>query len=147
LVITDGVKGLQAAGREVFGAAALLRRSQWHRRENVVRYLPERLQTTFRRKLQAAYERPTYERAGSALSRVRCEFVLINGSAVASLDEGVEEALTLRRLGLVKPLGISLKTTNILESINARVGSRIDKVDHWHTSDQMAMRRGLWLAG
>jgi transposase-like protein len=39
-------------------------------------------------------------------------------------------------------LGTSLKTTNCLESINALVGRRTDKVDHWRTSDQ----KQRWLA-
>jgi transposase-like protein len=32
LVVTDGAKGLHAAVREVFGAAAVLQRCQWHKR-------------------------------------------------------------------------------------------------------------------
>jgi len=36
LVVTDGAKGLHAAVAEVFGAAAVLQRCQWHKRENVV---------------------------------------------------------------------------------------------------------------
>src|ERR1700692_4946597 len=59
LVVTDGAKGLHAAVREVFGAAALLQRCQWHKRENVLDYLPERHRATLRRKLQAAYDNPT----------------------------------------------------------------------------------------
>jgi putative transposase len=55
LVVTDGAKGLHAAVREVYGAAALLQRCQWHKRENVLQYLSERHRPTFRRKLQAAY--------------------------------------------------------------------------------------------
>ena len=55
LVLTDGAKGLHAAVREVFGTAAVLQRCQWHKRENVLDYLPERHRATFRRKLQAAY--------------------------------------------------------------------------------------------
>ena len=37
LVVTDGAKGLHAAVREVFEAAAVLQRCQWHKRENVLR--------------------------------------------------------------------------------------------------------------
>jgi transposase-like protein len=33
-------------------------------------------------------------------------------------------------------LGLSLKTTNCLESLNAQLGQLTDKVDHWRTSDQ-----------
>ena len=142
LVVTDGAKGLHSAVREVFGTAALLQRCQWHKRENVLAYLPERHRPTLRRKLQAAYEQPTYEAAKRALGKVRAELVLLNASAVASLDEGLEETLTLHHLGVFRELGTSLKTTNALESIHARVESRIAKVDHWKNSEQ----KQRWLA-
>ena len=48
----------------------------------------------------------------------------------------MEETLTLHRVGCFRTVGVSLKTTNILESIHARVASRTDKVDHWKTSEQ-----------
>jgi len=60
----------------------------------------------------------------------------LNVSAVASLDEGLEETLTLQSLGLFPIRGVSLKTTNCLESLNAQLGQLTDKVDHWRTSDQ-----------
>ena len=142
LVVTDGAKGLHAAVREVFGTAAVLQRCQWHKRENVIAYLPNRHRATFRRKLQAAYEQPTYEKAKRALGKVRAELMLLNASAAASLDEGLEETLTLHRLGVFQELGTSLKTTNALESIHARVESRTAKVDHWRNSEQ----KQRWLA-
>ena len=142
LVVTDGAKGVHAAVREVLGAAAVLQRCQWHKRENVLSYLPERHRVTFRRKLQAAYEQPTYAAAKRALERVRHELRLLNVSAVASLDEGLEETLTLHRLGVFAQVGTSLKTTNVIESIHARVEDRTAKVDHWRTSDQ----KQRWLA-
>jgi transposase-like protein len=142
LVVTDGAKGLHAAVREVLDGAAVLQRCQWHKRENVVAYLPERHRATFRRKLQAAYEQPTYEAAKRALGKIRAELVLLNASAVASFDEGFDETLTLHRLGIFAELGTSLKTTNALESIHARVESRTAKVDYWKNSEQ----KQRWLA-
>lgn len=44
-----------------------------------------------------------------------------NQSAARSLAEGLAETLTLHRLGVFALLGLSLKTTNCLESINALV--------------------------
>jgi transposase-like protein len=131
LVVVDGSKGLAAAVREVFGAAAAIQRCQWHKRENVQAH-----QAAFRVKLQRAYDQPTYERAKQALAKVRKELTVLNSSAAASLDEGLDETLTLHRLGCGRTLGLSLKTTNILESIHARVASRTDKVDVWRNSDQ-----------
>lgn len=60
----------------------------------------------------------------------------MNESAVKSLEEGVDETLTLPRLGLFPRLGVSMQTTNCLESLNALLGQRTDKVDHWRTSDE-----------
>jgi putative transposase len=142
LVVLDGAKGLRAAVTSVFGTHAPVQRCQWHKRENVVAYLPKALQDPWRRKLQAAYERPTYAEAKAALLRLRRELGLLNASAVQSLDEGLEETLTLHRLGVFHELGISLKTTNCLESLNSLVEQRVAKVDRWRTSDQ----KQRWLA-
>ncbi|MGH7372287.1 MAG: IS256 family transposase, partial [Candidatus Methylomirabilales bacterium] len=136
LCVLDGAQGLRKAVQTVFGAQAVVQRCQWHKRENVVAYLPKGQQAPWRRKLQAAYERPSYAEAKAALLRLRQELRLLNESAVKSLDEGFEETLTLHRLGVFEALGISLKTTNSLESILALVGRRTDKVTRWRTSDQ-----------
>ncbi len=119
LCIIDGATGLRTAIRTVFGAQVLIQRGQWHKRENVVRYLPKTQQAAWRRRLQQAYEGPTYAEARAALGRLRQELRGINGSAGASLDESLEETLTLHGLELFPLLGVSLKTTNCLESLNA----------------------------
>mgnify|MGYP001278344589 FL=1 len=142
LCVLDGSKGFRKAVASVFGPQAVVQRCQWHKRENVVAYLPKGQQAPWRRKLQAAYERPGYAEAKAALLRCRQELRLLNESAVASLDEGFEETLTLHRLGVFGTLGTSLKTTNCLESINALVGQRTAKVDRWTNSAQ----KQRWLA-
>ncbi len=121
---------------------AAVQRCQWHKRENVVRYLPTSKQATFRRKLQRAYDQPTYRKAKAGLKKVRAELNLLNQSAVASLDEGFEETLTLHRLGLFQELGRSFKTTNGIENINSLIGNRTGKVDRWRNSEQ----KHRWLA-
>jgi transposase-like protein len=142
LWVIDGAKGLRKAISTVFGAAALVQRCQWHKRENVVAYLPEGHRVTWRRKLQAAYEKPTYAEARAALLRLHQELRLLNESAARSLLEGLEETLALHRLGVFPQLGVSLKTTNCLESLNSLIEQRVGKVDHWRTSDQ----KQRWLA-
>jgi len=136
LCVIDGSKGLRKAIYGVFGNRALVQRCQWHKRENVVGYLPKAMQAGMRRKLQEAYQESTYEKAKDKLLKIRKELQLINQSAVNSLDEGLEETLTLHRLGLFGELGISFKTTNCIESLMALVGQRTDKVDYWRNSDQ-----------
>jgi putative transposase len=142
LVVLDGAKGLRKAVQQVLGKPAAVQRCQWHKRENVLRYLAAGLQPVFKRKLDAAYAKPTYATAKAALQRVRAELAKVNASAAASLDEGLEETLTLHRLGLFKELGRSFKTTNCIENLNALVGQRTDKVDCWRNADQ----KHRWLA-
>ena len=64
------------------------------------------------------------------------ELTTINESAARSLEEGLEETLTLHRLGVVAELGTSFKTTNLIESVMARVEAKTQRVDRWRTSDQ-----------
>jgi len=136
LVVVDGAKGFHRGVREVFGRAAVIQRCRWHKRENVLKYLPESKRPAMRRKLQAAWQQPTYEQAKAALKRVRSELALMNQSAAKSLDEGLEETLTLHRLGLAEELRLSFATTNVIESIQAHVGRLTDHVDHYRNSEQ-----------
>jgi transposase-like protein len=142
LCIIDGGKGLYKGIKEVLGEQAVIQRCQWHKRENVLRYLPKRRQDEFRRKLQGAYEQPTYELAKKALETIKRELRVINISAVNSLDEGFEETLTLHRLGLFEMLGRSFKTTNAIENVNSLLGIYTDRVDYWKNSEQ----RQRWVA-
>src|SRR3970282_202415 len=68
LVVIDGGKGLRAAVRRVFPKRALVQRCMWHKRENVVSYLAKGEQASWRRRLQHAYDRPTYTEAKEALT-------------------------------------------------------------------------------
>jgi putative transposase len=136
LCMIDGAKGFKKAINQVFGTQGIIQRCQWHKRENIVEYLPKSQQASIRRKLQRAYEHEDYHKAKAALLAIRKELRLINESAVASLEEGLEESLTVQRLGLSRELRKSLKTTNVIESVLALVGQKTDKIDYWKNSNQ-----------
>jgi transposase-like protein len=142
LVVIDGGKGLHSAAKSVFRRRVLIQRCQWHKRENVLSYLSKKEKSYWRRRLQKAYERPTYKEAKQKLLEIHAELSQINESAASSLKEGMEETLTLHRLGLFPLLGRSLKTTNCLESVNAMAEERCGKVDCWKNSHQ----KHRWLA-
>lgn len=142
LVVLDGSKGLRKGVLEILGDKVFIQRCQWHKRENIIRHLDRQNQVYFRNKLQAAYEQPTYEKAKHRLNILRRELKAINESAVASLDEGLEETLTLHRLRMFTKVGISLKTTNCLENVNKHLGRYTGRVDHWQSSDQ----KRRWIA-
>ena len=65
------------------------------------------------------------------------QFEEVHPGAASSILEGLEETLTLHRLGVFRELGISLKTTNLLESVHARIEARVQKVDHWRTKSAL----------
>jgi len=142
LVVIDGGKGLRAAVRRAFTRRAIVQRCMWHKRENVVSHLAVREQASWRKRLQAALSRPTEREARARLAHLEAELEEINQSAVASLQEGLEEVLTLHRLGLFAVLGRSFKTTNCLENVNSLIEERCAKVDCWRNSSQ----RHRWLA-
>jgi putative transposase len=135
LVVLDGAKGLRAAVRDVLGDVPV-QRCQWHKRENVVSYLPKSEHAAWRRKLQAAYAHASYADAKRALERLHRELRLVNESAAASLAEGLEETLTLHRLNVFPELGVSFKTTHLIESVMARLEAKTRRVTRWRTSDQ-----------
>ncbi|MDA0337760.1 MAG: hypothetical protein O2782_21550 [bacterium] len=62
-------------------------------------------------------------------------------SALASLEEGFEETLTLHRLGLV-PMLKSFRTTNAIENVNCLLGQLTRNVRRWPNSSQ----RHRWVA-
>jgi len=142
LMVVDGAKGLRSGALKAFPGQVLIQRCQWHKRENVTSYLPRKEQQRWRGRMQRAYERPTYEEAKRDLKAIRAELAEMNQSALASLDEGFEESLTLHRLGVFALVGRSLKTTNVIESINSMAEQRCGRVDHWKNSNQ----KHRWLA-
>lgn len=142
LFIIDGAKGLYKGIKAVLAEKALIQRCQWHKRENVVSYLGKGQARRYRQKLQGAYQQPSYEKAKAALAQIGKELRLLNGSAAESLKEGLEETLTLHRLGIFEALGTSFKTTNCLESVNRQLERLTHRVNYWRNSDQ----RQRWTA-
>ena len=142
LCIIDGAKGLRKALEDRLGEAAVIQRCQWHKRENVVSYLPADSQDHYRRRLQNAYQQLDYKDAQSQLVQIQEELKPLNRQAARSLGEGLEETLTLHRLGMFEVLGASLKTTNTIENLNSQLGKYIGRVKRWHNSEQ----RYRWIA-
>jgi len=142
LCVIDGGKALTSAVNEVFGDCAVIQRCQWHKRENVVSYLNEADKEAYRRRLQKAYQESDHDKAMNALMAIHRELKPINLSAANSLMEGLEETLTLQRLGLFDLLGTSLKTTNCIENLNSQLNKYTGRVKHWRSSDQ----RHRWVA-
>ena len=142
LCLIDGSKGLYAALTKALDGYVVIQRCQWHKRENVLSYLPKNEQDQIKKALQHAYDMPTYKEAKTALLSLKAELALSNEDALASLEEGIEETLSLHRLGMMPHLKQSFRTTNCIESVNAMVAQITRNVKRWTNSNQ----RRRWLA-
>jgi putative transposase len=74
--------------------------------------------------------------------KIKEELRVNNLSAMRSLNEGLEETLSLHKLGLFDKLGISLKTTNCIESVFSMVGRTCKRISNWKNSSQ----KHRWMA-
>lgn len=142
LWVLDGAKALAAAVRKRAGQAALIQRCQLHKRRNVLGHLPDQHQPFIEQKLTAAWAMSSYEEARKALDSVRLELERINPSAARSLAEGLEETLTIHRLGVPEALRKTLFSTNPIESALSVVEDRCRRVKKWQGGD-MKLR---WVA-
>ena len=59
----------------MFGKQALVQRSQWHKRENVIAYLPKSQQGIFRKKLQKAYRQKSYMQVKQELASIQKDLI------------------------------------------------------------------------
>ena len=142
LVVIDGGKGLYKSVMSVLKGHACVQRCQYHKRQNVVSYLPKSEQARIRRKMEAAYGKPTYAAAKAALDALKPGLKLMNQSALSSLEKGFEETLTLHRLGLMPMLKDSFRTTNCIENVNSLLAQLTHNVRRWTNSSQ----RHRWVA-
>jgi transposase-like protein len=137
LYILDGAKALHAAVRRHAGESAFVQRCQVHKKRNVVEHLPEEYKPTVKRKLQAAYAMADYDDAKRALERLHRELMDLNPSAARSLEEGMEETLTVHKLRVPEQLRRSLASTNVIESAFSVVETVCRNVKRWRDGDQI----------
>jgi len=141
LVVIDGAKALYKGVREVFGPRALIQRCRVHKLRNVLDHLPleKRGQAAWR--LRSAWSKPTPEAALKELRACVRWLESLSPSAARSLEEGLEETLTVCRLGLQPSLVQSFNSTNLIESCFARTDAWTQRVKRWH-EPQMVLRWG-----
>lgn len=137
LYVLDGAKALHTAVRRYAGESAFIQRCQVHKKRNVVDHLPEEHKAEVRRKLQNAYWMADYEDAKRALERLQHELMHLNPSAARSLEEGLEETLTVHRLRVPDQLRRTLSCTHVIESAFSIVETVCRNVKRWRDGDQI----------
>jgi putative transposase len=137
LYILDGGKALHAAVKRHAGEAAFIQRCQVHKKRNVIDHLPQDHKNDVKRKLQNAYAMVEYADAKRALERLHRELMDINPSAARSLEEGMEETLTVHRLRVPEQLRRTLSSTNVIESAFSIVETVCRNVKRWRHGDHI----------
>ena len=115
-----------------------------HKLTNVLEHLPRHIRSWFGAKIRKAFEAGTDKQAKAKLLSVTRELELAHPGAAESLREGLEETLTLNRLGLdpEKALLKTLRSTNVIENLNGALKHTTRNVKRWR-SGSMVLRGGV----
>jgi putative transposase len=135
LVVLDGAKALRKAVRDVLGIHTPVQRCVRHKERNVLAHLPERDQPLVRRRLRTAWALEDHDRALEQLRVLADELARSHPGAAASLREGMEETLTVTRLGIRGRLKRTLASTNPCESMIDTVRRVSRNVKRWQNGD------------
>jgi putative transposase len=138
LVGLDGSKALRKAVVDVLDHP-VIQRCQLHKIRNVKDHLPQRLRSSVGRRMTDAYHADSALEAEAALLALAKELDRTHPGAAASLREGLDETLTVLRLGVPPTLARTLRSTNCIESMISVCREHAANVKRWRDG-QMALR-------
>ncbi len=144
LFVIDGSKALRKAIGNVFGTHALVHRCHRHKERNVTDLLPEADRDAIRGRLRAAWALADADLARQRLELLTSELDRTWPDAASSLREGLDDTLTLMRLGIDGRLSKTLGSTNPIESMIEIVRHTQRNVKRWRDGD---MRKRWTAAG
>lgn len=139
LVVIDGGTGARSAVRQVFGEYGIVQRCQVHQKRNVVDHLPDHAKLHVGAAMSQAYGLADPDKAKAQLEKLARSLDEQHPSAASSLREGLDETLTVVRLGIGATPRKSLATTNPIESTFSTVRRVSRRVTRW-PSGTMALR-------
>ena len=139
LFLLDGSKALAKAVNDRFGRQVLIQRCRIHKQRNIQGYLPKKYHKVLTMKLQAAWGMTDYQEAKKELYKVHDWLASINQAAARSLEEGLEETLTVNKLCLSERLRRRFSNTNTIESCFSLAADLCGNVKRWRDAN-MAWR-------
>ena len=139
LFIIDGSKALSKAVRATFGRDAAIQRCQIHKARNIMDRLPKSMHAQVRRVLRQAWEMDDADKAEQLLRNLARRLEKDGEGVSASILEGLDEMLTVTRLGLPAELRRPLACTNIIANVMGTVRRVCRNVKYWR-SPSMARR-------
>lgn len=134
----DGGPGLSKALNDVLGDLALVQHCQVHKLRNLRDHLPKKSHAYVLGAMREAYKASN---ADTARKRLKGVMTWIENAghddAAGSLREGLEETLTIIKLGLPRTLTRSLATTNPIENLMSSVRRVTRNVKRWRGGDMI----------
>jgi putative transposase len=139
LFIVDGAKALTKVIRATFGQHTPIQRCQIHKARNVIERLPKPLHASVRKALRQAWELDDADKAERLLRNLARRLEHEAPGVAGSILEGIDEMLTVNRLGLPAQLRRSLACTNSIENVMGTVRRVCRNVKRWRNAS-MALR-------
>src|SRR6266480_2325077 len=139
LFIIDGAKALTKVIRFTFGRYTPIQRCQIHKARNILERLPKPLHASVRKALRQAWELEDADKAERLLRNLARRLDGDAPGVAASILEGLDEMLTVNRLGLPAKLKRSLACTNSIENVMGTVRRVCRNVKRWRNA-AMALR-------
>src|SRR5208337_1703888 len=139
LFVIDGAKALSKAIRKTFGRHTPIQRCQVHKARNITERLPKFLHASVRKALRQAWELNDVAKAEKLLRNLARRLERDAPGVSGSILEGLDEILTVTRLGLPAELRRSLACTNIVENMNGTIRRVCRNVKRWRDAS-MALR-------
>jgi len=139
LFVVDGAKALSKAIRQTFGRHTPIQRCQVHKARNITERLAKPLHASVRKALRQAWELADADKAERLIKNLARRLEREAPGVSASILEGIDEILTVTRLGLPADLRRSLACTNIIENMNGTIRQVCRNVKRWQDAT-MALR-------
>ena len=131
LFVIDGAKALTSAIVKMFGSLGAIHRCQIHKERNVLGHLPDHMHQNVKSVLREAWGLSDAKVAKRRLERLASSLQTDHPGAAASVEEGLDETLTLQRLGISGTLYKKLRSTNAIENLNSGIAAYSKNVKRW----------------
>jgi transposase-like protein len=141
LFVIDGSKAIHAAITKRF-ARYFIQRCREHKRRNIIDHAPVAMKDEVEGRINEVYAEQDYKKARMAMSSLVTWSDKINPDMGRSIREGMEETLTVIRLGVSPFLYKSVYSTNPIESLNSSLEQFAHRVKKWRAGDM----KKRWLA-
>jgi putative transposase len=139
LFIIDGSKALAKAIRRSFGRHTPIQRCEIHKARNIMERLSPALPASVRRALRLAWELDDAAKAEKLIRNLAQRLKRDASGVSKTILEGLDEILTVSRLGLPAELRRLLACTNIIINMMGTVRRVTRNVKRWRSSS-MALR-------